>query len=36
MPPFVPEPISELYDVKDEREPPEFVPENYKKLFVDF
>jgi len=36
MPPWVPAPIDKLYDVKDEREPPEPVPENYKKLFVDF
>jgi len=36
MPPFVPDPIPELYVKKEEREPPEEVPENYKKLFTDF
>jgi serine/threonine protein kinase len=36
IPPFIPEPIENLYDVKDHREPPDTVPENYKKLFCDF
>lgn len=36
MPPFVPDAVSALYDQKDEREPPDDVPESYKKLFVDF
>jgi len=36
IPPFIPEAITDLYDVKENREPSDPVPENYKKLFVDF
>jgi serine/threonine protein kinase len=36
MPPFVPDVIESLYERLEDREPPEDVPENYKKLFTDF
>lgn len=36
MPPFVPDAIEGLYDRRDDREPPDEVPESYKKLFTDF
>lgn len=36
MPPFVPDAIESLYEQREVRDPPEDVPESYKKLFTDF